>query len=344
MSSKLDLSKFLPKAAVLKRITGLKNTTFSSKPSKHAVPVEVFKRKDKDYFGELLEEFDGNVIPGAITGLAPYWNELKDTYWVQEPTMGNTPILDELVSRLRFRFPKNYIDKTKAGQIIRPQDVDTRNYSDPFFQNEATAFREMEGGTYIFDLQDPLDILLFFIYKHDPRVLVRDGRQLSKYVVGKAEYELILPEKKVVDDKAQVVKEMELLGLLSNMSFDKRKIVGRILRLSRIGDYNNPDPDVLLVELSKATKDDKRVQRWETSTQQKFSELAKMPNEDLMLHLDIEKAISLRIITSNRNTYYLNSEKLEGVDKYNDLFKFFRAEGNGEKYKDLAFLIDEKQK
>ena len=70
----------LGKHAILKRITGLNSVVFKSRPSRYSASSEAFSRKDHSFDGEFIEEFKQNVIPGAVTGLAPHWNDLKDTY------------------------------------------------------------------------------------------------------------------------------------------------------------------------------------------------------------------------------------------------------------------------
>lgn len=325
--------------AILKRITGLKTVQYKSRPARYEADLEAHARKDQNYDGNFLEDFDSNVIPGAVTGLAPFWNDLKDTYWVED-----IRILHDIVKNgpVRIRYPNNHPDS--PGQIIKAEDIDPRNFWDYFFQSPDLMNKRMESGKYTFELQkDPIDAILYYCYKNDPRVLVRDGSEISKYVAGRAQYELIIPKQEMMEDRSVLKKEIGALSHLGNMSYEKQKHIARIMNL-RLNDFENPDPDTLYVELGKTAKRKEKSSRWGVSWQEKFISLAEMPNEDLMLHLDIVKAIDMRIITRERNDYLLNSERLDGVKDENELFRFFKDEDNSGAYKDLIFLIEEKEK
>lgn len=322
--------------AILRRITGLKSVEFKSRPSKFQVGKESFNRRDKQADGQFLDEFRENVIPGVVTGLAPFWNDIKDTYWLE-----SRAILDDLVNNIRAFYQKGH---ELEGQRIKAEDVDPGNYYDAFFQSEIVQSRRMEGGSYMFDLKVPLDILLYYCYKNDPRVLVRDGREISKYVVGNAKYELILPKHDVIEDRETIDRNIDALTKLGAMSFDKQKIIARLMKL-RVNSYENPDPDELKVAIGQAASDTKKSSRYDgLSGQSRFLELANLSNEDLMLNLDIDKAIEYRIITSYRNVFELNGETLEGIDDKSKLFRYFRQDSNTEKYKDLIFLLGERDK
>lgn len=329
----------LGKHAILKRKTGLKTVQFKSRPAKYEANAEAYARRDQSFDGSFVEDFQQNVIPGAITGLAPFWNDLKDTYWVED-----IRILHDIVENgpIRIRYPRNHPDK--AGQIIKVDDIDPRNYSDAFFQSDELKFKQMEGGKYTFELQkDPIDALLYYCYKNDPRTLVMDGSEISKYVVGRAQYELLIPKHEMMEDKASLQKEVNALTYLGNMSYEKQKYIARIMKL-RMNSYDDPDPDTLYVELGKKARDTTKVPKWGVSYQDKYVSLSEMSNEDLMLNLDISKALEYRIITNDRNDYLMNSEILDKVKDETDLFKYFKDSHNVDKYKDLIFFIEEKEK
>ena len=329
----------LGKHAILKRITGLKTVQFKSRPAKYEATAEAYGRKDQNYEGNFVSDFNDNVIPGAVTVLAPFWNDLKDTYWVED-----IRILHDIIKNgnLRIRYPNNHPDK--PGQVIKAEDIDPRNYWDPFFQADELSRKRMEGGKYTFELQkDPIDAILYYCYKNDPRVLVKDGSEISKYVAGRAKYEMVIPKQELVDDKARLKKEIDTLTLLGSLSFDKQRYIAHIMKL-RLNNYESPDPDNLYVQLGKAAKRKDKSSKWGITYQDKFAELAKMSNEDLLLHLDITKGLDLRLITKERNEFFLNSEPLVGIKSENDLFKYFKRDENVDKYKDLLFLIEEKGK
>jgi hypothetical protein len=329
----------LGKYAILRLKTGLKSVQFKSRPARYEATPEAYARKDQNFDGNFLEDFQENVISGAIKGLAPFWNDLKDTYWVEDRR-----ILEDIVKNgpVNIRYPNNHPDK--PGQIIKPEDIDPRNYQDYFFQSEELKMKRMVSGKYTFELQkDPIDTILYYCYKNDPRVLVKDGSEVSKYVAGRAEYELIIPKQEMMQNKNVLKKEIDALSYLGSMSYEKQKHIAKIMRL-RLNDVVNPDPDNLYLELGKTAKRKDRSSKWGISYQDKFISLATMPNEDLMLHLDLIKGMDLRVITKQRNEYFLNSERIEGVSDETELFNFFKDDANSERYKDLVFLIEEKEK
>lgn len=325
--------------AILRRITGLKTVQFKSRPGRYASSAEAYARKDQNSEGEFIEDFSSNVIPGAVTGLAPFWNDLKDTYWVEDIRILQNIVRD---GPIRIRYPNNHPES--PGKLIKPEDIDPRNYWDYFFQSDDLKMKRMSGGKYTFELQkDPIDTLLYYCYSKDPRVLVKSGTEISKYVVGRAQYELTIPRNELLEDSAELKKEINTLGYLGNMSYEKQKHIARVMKL-RLNDFENPDPDSLIVELGKAARKKDKVPRWGMSHQDKFSTLAEMSNEDLMLNLDIVKALETRVLTVERNDYLMNSEVLEGVIDEVGLFHFFKRDNNSEKYKDLSFLLEEKAK
>ena len=325
--------------AILRRITGLKSVQFKSRPAKYDASSEAYARKDQSFDGAFVEDFQQNVIPGAVTGLAPFWNDLKDTYWVEDKKL-----LEDIINNgpIRIRYPNDHPEW--PGRLIKAEDVDPRNFWDHFFQSEELKMKRMESGSYTFELQkDPIDALLYYCYKNDPRVLVKDGSEISKYVVGRAQYELIIPKQEMMEDKNTLKREMDALLHLNSMSYEKQKHIANIMKL-RLNDLDAPDPDALFLELGKAAKRTDKVARWGMSYQDKFSSLSTMSNEDLMLSLDIKKALDLRVITVERKEYMLNSERLEGVRDEAELFHFFKRDTNSDKYKDLIFLLEEKEK
>lgn len=328
----------LGKNAVLKRVTGLKNVRFKSRPSKFKTTAESYRRKDQISDGEFLEDFKDNVIPGANTYLAPYWNDLHDTYWVEDLGLLHRIIKE---SGIKVRYSEGH---EKEGKLIDIEDIDPTNYWDSFFQSQELRSKTMSGGTYNFNLhKDPIDVILYYCYKNDPRVLVRDGREISKYVVGQAQYELLIPKYENQQTKNVLEDEINALTTLGSLTYDKKKIISHIMRL-RVNDRNNPDPDQLLLELGRVAKSNKNIASLGMSEQKRFLNLATMSSEDLMLSLDIVKALEMRIITSSRNEYFLNQEVMQGVKDEIDIFHFLKLEENIEKYKDLIFLIEEKEK
>lgn len=323
--------------AILKRVTGLRSVQFKSRPAKYTASSEAYARKDRDYDGEFLEDFDENVISSAKTYLAPFYNQIKDSYWLEKRW-----ILEELQDRLKVRYPTDHYEF--PGRIIKPEDIDPTNFYDPFFMSNQLKTKRMEGGKYSFQLQeDPLDALLFYSYKHNPKVLVRDGREISKYVVGTANFELIIPSEEQRDDKNKLKKLTDSLTLLGKLDFDRQKHIAFIMKL-RLNDYVNPNPDAVYLELGKVAQSTNLVPRWAMTWQDKFISLANMSNEDLMMWVDITKGKDLRIITVERGEYFINSELIKGVKDEENLFKFLQSEENVNKYRDLLFLIDEKSK
>ncbi|MCO6500233.1 MAG: hypothetical protein J5I47_07645 [Vicingus serpentipes] len=328
------------KHAILKRITGLQSVEFKSRPAKYGTTREAFSRKDQHNDGEFLEEFKRNVIPGAVTGLAPFWNDLKDTYWPEQDLWILKSIIED--GPLKIRYPLNHPDS--PGQIIPFDKIDPRNYYDAFFQSDDLKMKRMEGGNYTFELQkDPIDALLFYCYKNDPRVLIKDGTKVSKYVVGKAMFELVLPGQELVQDKGDLKREAEAMSLFGSLSFEKQKYIAKIMNL-RVKNIYQPDPDELYVAIGNAAKDKTKLHRLGVTVQERFLKLANSSNEDLLLHYDVSKGIDMRIIISERNDYVMNGERIENVRNEDELFKFFKDTKNSEKYKDLVFLIEEKEK
>lgn len=338
-----NYKKALGKNAILKKITGLQDIKFKSKPARYLTDPESHKRKSADVEGEFAEDFEDQVIGGAVTGLAPYWNDLHDTYWVQEPDEGNRPILKELVQNIKIRFPDKHPEK--PGQVILFADVDPTNFWDPFFQSVKLQDKQMVGGNYVFQLQkDPIDVLLYYSYANDHRTLIQGSTEaVSKYVVGQAKYKLIIPSQEIADDKQDLLSEIKTLALVGNMEFEKQKLIARIMKL-RVTDYDTPDPDKLLVEVGTIAKSTKRSGKWDMTEQEKFIELATLSNEDLMIQVDITKGLEYRIITRERGDYFLNMEKMDAVIEENQLFTYFKADSNDKKYADLRFHIDEKEK
>ncbi|MCA9382559.1 MAG: hypothetical protein KDH96_01195 [Candidatus Riesia sp.] len=321
--------------AILRRITGLNTvSSYKARPGKFKIG-----RKDFKADGVSDGDFRQNVVPGVVTGLAPYWNEIKDTYWPEDEDI---KILHEIQSKLKVRYPKDHPES--PGSIIKSEDIDPRNFWDYFFQSDKLKEREMVSGSYLLNLDDPLDRLLFFSYKNNPRVLVRDGREVSKYTVGAALFELVLPENEILEEKESIKKEMDAFLLLSKMSFEKKKTVARIMKLP-LDSYDNPSPDNLDLEIGKAAKGIKRGKQ-DNKNIVEFIEIASLNNEDLAIMEDITKAKDLRIIVRNRGEFFMNSEKLLGVESENAIFSFFKSksEKNQEMYSDMLFLIKEKEK
>jgi hypothetical protein len=323
--------------AILKRITGLKHVQFKSRPAKFSTTTEAYARKDQNADGEFVEEFSNNVIPGAVTGLAPIYNEIKDTYWAE-----SKKLLTEIASEIKVSYPNNH--PSKPGGLILPSEIDPGDYWDPFFTSDKLQKKQMESGTYTFNLQkDHIDALLFYCYKNNPETIVRDGNdQISKYVIGKARFELIIPSHEKVQDRNKLSLEVDALSLLKGLDYDKQRKVAKILRL-KFNDYENPNPDSLYLRLGDFAKNTEKIPRLGITKQEKFINLAQSSNEDLMVHLDIVEGSDLRLITTERGNYMLNSEKLEGVSNEYDLYDFFKDDKNIEKYRDLSFLISEKK-
>lgn len=332
--------------AILKRTGGLRKIQFKGKPAKYKTDEQAFKRRDQNYDGEFMEEFEENIIGGAVTVLAPFWNDLQDTYWVHEKNQDGEgrPILKSLVEALKLRYPDDHPDSPR--KIIKYEDVDPNNYWDPFFQNPRLQAKQMRGGRYIFEYhKDPVDALLYFCYLHDPRVIIKgDDREISKYIASNAQYELVYPTQKTADSKAELKAEIELMGLIGGMEYERQKLIAKAMRLN-VGDYEQPDPDRLLVEIGMAAKNTKTNKRFGTSPKEWLLQLAKLGNEDLQIHADIAQGIDLRIITRQRNKYYLNNVEMPDVSTENQLFTFLKLEVNREQfYDELLFLIGEKLK
>ena len=148
---------------------------------------------------------------------------------------------------------------------------------------------------------------------------------------------------KVVTQETPTEKEMDAMVFLNKMSFKKQTQIAEILDL-RVSSFVNPDPDQIMVAMGNAAKDTSSSRKWGVPVQDKFIELAKTSNEDLALMVDIERALKSRVITNSRNEYKLNQDTLQGVADEIDLFRYFSKPENSEHYKDLLFLLKEKEK
>lgn len=341
------IKEVLPEFAILKRITGLNTIKgMRSRPQMFSVSQEDYNTKNVDAEGEFISQYDNNVLPKATTRLSPFYNEIKGTYWEEDLNLLKqiiTPDPESGWRGIRVRYPKGHYDE---GKIINVDKIDPYNFYDAFFDSEELTSKVMRMGQYTFkNWKDPVDALLFLSYKNNPRVIVRDGGQLSTHKSQTALYEIVIPKMERTKSKTKLKSEFDAIDLLNKMSYEKRKAIAYVMSL-RLDDYENPDPDALFLELGNLVKDDSpnKVSKWGMTKRDKFVSLAKATNSDLALEVDIKKAKDFRVIEKIRNEYRFNHELLESVHDDLDLFKYFKSKDNLERYNDLLYLVEEKSK
>lgn len=331
MSKKVLVSKkWEGEGAILKRITGLKSINFKSRPSKYNTNVKVYD----DESAVFESDFTRNVLPGAVTVLAPFYNELKGTYWAE-----SDGLLSELVNELKLEHDKYH--PTRAGHTIKPEEVNPTNFMDHFFNHEDLRKLKMVGGQYVFK-NSPLDKFLFYCYKHDMGVIVRGGGDSRSYIIDKAIYELIIPERERMEEVLVLDQNVDSAMALAENSHERKVKIAEIMEL-RVS--SNADPDELKLVVGRAAMDTKKVKKYgDKSPQDIFLKHSKMSNPDLDRLLMVNRGLKHRLIQQGAKGYEFNFKVLEGVYSEDDLFHYFNSKAGTDDYKSLVFKIEEYEK
>lgn len=283
--------------------------------------------------GELEGDYRGNSLLGSKRNITPFWDSIKGQ-WSFEGTIQD---LRRIQNRLKLRDSK--------GQLIEISEDCLTNKLDPFWGHSSlynTRDLDMIEGSSALSSENPLQELMMRVYRGSDTV-IQDNKKQSKIVSGESDLKIespkIIEEKKVKD----IDKNLKASTLLLNMGEARQKA---ILTIMNPGTYNINENDpvrlknTLYYECAMDTKPNKRFNGM--SSQDKFIQLAEMPDEKLSNMAMIMKAVILGHITPNHKIGYsykgelLNDGKIKNDQQLIDYL--FELE-NSELYFEIAELV-----
>jgi hypothetical protein len=283
--------------------------------------------------GEYEGEYRGNSLLGSKRNITPFWDSVKGQ-WSFEGTVQD---LQRIQTALRLRDSK--------GELIPISNDSLTNRLDPFWAHQElynVRDLDMVEGSAALSSDNPLQELMMRVYRGSDSV-IQENKKQSKLVSGGADLKLesptIMEEKKVKD----IDKNLKASTLLLNMGEARQKAVLAIMNPATYN-YNENDPtrlkNTLYHECAMDTKPNKRFGGM--TSQEKFIQLAEMPDEKLSNMSMIMKAVLLGHITPNHKIGYsykgelLNEGKIKNDQQLIDFL--FELE-NGELYFEIAELV-----
>lgn len=296
---------------------------------------------ERDYLspsgnGEFVGEYKQPNLPNGKRALALFWNDLKKQ-WCWGSTVQE---LNDLVNSLKKRYPKNHYDK--PGKVIKAEDVDLKNFSDPFFNHaDFQGTKYMIEGRVLLNLDVDEDRLYYFSYKGNHKCHDLSSDQNSTFIMG-AEYELINPKKQDKKRSTDYKAEADASKELAKMEFEIQKMVAEIMNVPGY-DKKDPDPDALYIALTDyAVKNLKKESIFNNKTgQEYFLELASYPRESLVMLYGVTLGRKNGIIRNKGSYWQFNSGQSELSDRLQidttikSLMAFMAKDENAEYYESM---------
>lgn len=283
--------------------------------------------------------YRGKTILDTKHFISPMWSDIKKQWSFD----GSEQDLVRLINRMKLRYPKHH---PKAGQVIKPGEQPAErltNRQDDVFNHPSFYGKYfMENGRISLDLGNPTQEFLYLCYKGDTSVQDKSSdKMVSKYFSAGAKYELVSPKKENQRAKADADKEVKAITLLAAMNNDEEKmrtiaIIMQLPQYSRTTDING-----LFVLLKDAAAQNTAMSsKYKKSYQDRFIELAELPDEDLNVHGQVMTAKNRGLLRKRKDYYLFNGERLEGLANDTQLIAFFKSPKNQEEYIKLIDLLD----
>lgn len=296
--------------------------------------------RNRDMEGDLEGEYRGKTILDTKHFIAPMWSDLKK----QWSFAGNLQDLIRLIDRMKLRYPKNHPNE---GDVIKPKGEEEvnrlTNRNDDVFNHPAFYGKYyMENGRISLDMNNPIHEFLYLCYKGDNSVQDKSSDKLvSKYVAAGAKYELVSPKNESQKAKKNADKEVEAIQLLASMGANEEKMrtIAVIMQLPQYS--STTDVSGLFVLLKDMAAQNTNISsKYRKSYQDRFIELAKMPDEDLNVNGQVMAAKNKGILRKRKDYYLFNGERIEGIANDNQLMAYFRNPARQEEYLKLIDLLD----
>lgn len=266
-----------------------------------------YDKMEYDVAGEKMQEdilsgeFQGNRFPNSYVKLIPEWNVNEKEYGLGKYNLpAQNKKLNELIkgSRFSYEYGKNVNEMIVEG--------DFENKRDPFFTH-SQLYIGAEEGYHIFDLKDPMQLLMIEALKTNNRVsFADDGRGGS----GDVEFYIVSINYEVANRIKQSLKKKEVTKMYNALNEMQMRRIAAILGLP-------VDPAVATDKIDGMLFDriDNPVKLYgKTTTLDQIVDLMKLPNEELVIRELVAKAIKQRVFTKRNNIYYYNEISL-GISK-----------------------------
>jgi len=290
-------------------------------------------RYDPKGQGEYEGEYRGTTLLGSRGNITPIFDRLTNR-WAFE---GSTLDLATIQNKLKLRDSK--------GDIIPITEDTLFNKVDPFWAHpDLWNIRDLdivEGSTAL-STDNPLQELMMRVYRGSNAV-VQEGKKQSKFNLLDAEYSLISPKQEEQKQVKDIDRNLKASTLLMAMGEERQKA---ILAIMNPPTYNiiEIDPtrmkNTLYNECAMDTAPNKRYGGM--SSQEKFIQLAELPDELLTNMSMIMKAVLLGHITPNHKTgYTFKGELLDSGHIKSDaqLTDFLLDRENSEVYFEIVELV-----
>jgi hypothetical protein len=309
------------------------DSIIKEKNSGSKVRPMLFKTKTKSKTEEGVA--DGDYRGGSILDtkhfISPIWSDLKK----QWSFSGNAADLSRLINKMKLRYPKNH---PHEGQLIKANENDTDrliNRQDDLFNHPDFYGKYfMESGRISLDLSQPHHEFMFLCYKGDSNTQDKssDGN-VSKYISAGAKYEIISPRRENEKAKKDADREVRAIKLLANMDNDEEKMrsIAVIMALPQYSSSTDSSGLFILLK-DMAAQNSTHGAKYGKSYQDRFIELAELPNEDLSISHQVISAKNSGILRRRKGHYLFNGEKIDGLDNDLQAINYFKNPKNQEEY------------
>lgn len=299
------------------------------------------KTKSQKEEGELQGQYKGKTILDTRHFLAPMWDDMTNQWsWG-----GTHQDLSRLIKAMKLRYPKG---NKMEGQIISNQENDadrlTNRNDEVFTHPDFYGKYFMESGRVGLDIGggNPKQEFMFLCYKGNSQTEDKSSDKLiNSFIAAGTRYEIVSPNKETKMKKDSSDKEFQARMLLKAMDGDdpKMRAIATIMSIPGYSPRTEPDGLYLLLEELAAKNTEASKKFGGRTYQDRFIELASLPDGDLKVVKEVIDAKSFGILRARTGHYLFNGEVLDHIDNDIQLISFFKDGKNQDRYLELLDLL-----